>query len=105
MPSLLNGLERYDVVIIDKVEVFDSYWLEVNINKEYKICARHHDITGLIIRSENKKSNATTTEIVQYLDQLIFNTKTLMKMAKIIMKRRTLRSRQILYNKPLFFRK
>ena len=64
--------ERYDVVIIDKVEVFDSYCLEININKEYKICVRHHDITGLI-RSENKKSNAITTEIVQYLDQLIFN--------------------------------
>ena len=67
--------ERYDVVVMDKVEVFDSYWLLVNINKEYTIRIRHHDITGLIISSINKKSNTITTEIVQYLEQLIFHTK------------------------------
>lgn len=66
-------IEKYNVEIKEKIEVFDSYWIVAKINQQYEICIRHHDPIGLTIYAENEQSNDIVTEIANYFQKEVFN--------------------------------
>lgn len=64
---------KYDVVIKEQIEVFDSYWMVAVVNQRYNICVRYHDPVGLCIYAWDEQSNAIVTEIANYLSKEVFN--------------------------------
>lgn len=66
-------LLKYNVMIEEKIEVFDSYWITVSIDDKYNIKIRHHDPIGLTIYAQDEQSNNMVTEIANYLAKEVFN--------------------------------